>query len=163
MSVTTLDQIQENTQNIKSRLLSFPSLIRAQKSQVEAARVNFKDAQAAVAELEAEMASEISSATNPGTGKPAYSNAEARSAELIKRKAENPEYKAAFGAMRKAEEALSIAQYDLEKLADEFKSYRYVCDLTARELAVVAVEWQAGAGNGEREEAVSVKQTAELF
>ena len=42
--------------------------------------------------------------------------------------------------MRRAEEDVNALQFDLERLYDEFRAYRYVVDLTARELALLAVD-----------------------
>ena len=46
-------------------------------------------------------------------------------------------------AVRAAEEEVNAAQFDLERLQDEFRAYRYVVDLTARELALLAVDYHS--------------------
>jgi len=89
-----------------------------------------KEAQTAVTEIEAEMITLIAAEVNPDTRKAAFSNAEARGAELIRRKAESKDYAAAYGAVRRAEEDVNALQFDLERLYDEFRAYRYVVDLT---------------------------------
>lgn len=136
----TTNTVFEMNRPMKQRLFDFPGEIHAQKEKVEVARRELKDAQSAVAELEAEMMATIGAEVNPATGKISYSNAEARAAELVKRKANNPTFRVANLALRAAEESLSAAQFDLERLYDEFKAYRYVVDLTARELALLAVD-----------------------
>ena len=136
----TTAEILEMNRPMKQRLLDFPGLIRAQKEKCETARRLLKEAQTTLQELEAEMVAAIAAEVNPNTGKALYSNAEARAAELIKRKATNKNYAAAYGAVRRAEEDVSVAQFDLERLYDEFRAYRYVVDLTARELALLAVD-----------------------
>ena len=102
-----------------------------------------KEAQTALQELEAEMVAAIAAEVNPNTGKAAFSNAEARAAELTRRKANNLSYRSAALAVKSAEEEVSAAQFDLERLQDEFRAYRYVVDLTARELALLAVDYHS--------------------
>lgn len=137
--MTTNDILSIN-RPMKQRLLDFPGLIRAKKVELEAARKVLKDAQTAVQELEAEMVTMIAAEVNPNTGKPAFSNAEARAAELVRRKANDPRYLEASQELQRAEETMNAVQFDLERLYDEFRAYRYVVDLTARELALLAVD-----------------------
>lgn len=136
----TTAQILEMNRPMKEKLFGFPGEIRAKKAELETARRILKEAQTALQELEAEMVAAIAAEVNPKTGKALYSNAEARGAELIKRKAESKGYAAAYGAVRRAEEDVNALQFDLERLYDEFRAYRYVVDLTARELALLAVD-----------------------
>lgn len=125
------------TKTLKAKLREYPALLRRQKSIVAEKRQTLEDSKAARQALEAEMVAEIAAETN-GNGKPKFSNAEARAAELVNRKKQNPAYQEAEKACREAEWAANEAQFDLEKLIDEFKAYRYVVDLTARELALLA-------------------------
>jgi hypothetical protein len=126
------------TKVLKARLLEFPALIRAQKDKAAAARQSLKEAELDKAEAEAELMVIIAAETNLSTGKPTYSNAESRTAELLKRKKNNPDYQAAAMAVRGTEYSASETQFDLEQLQDQFKAYRYIVDLTARELALMA-------------------------
>lgn len=125
------------TKTLKAKLREYPALLRRQKSIVAEKRQALEDVKAARQALEAEMVAEIAAETN-GNGKPKFSNAESRAAELINRKRQNPAYQEAEKACREAEWGMNEAQFDLEKLIDEFKAYRYVVDLTARELALLA-------------------------
>jgi len=136
----TTAQILEMNRPMKEKLFNFPGEIRAKKAELETARRILKEAQVQLQELEAEMVAAIAAEVNPNTGKALYSNAEARAAELIRRKAESKDYAAAYGAVRRAEEDVNALQFDLERLYDEFRAYRYVVDLTARELALLAVD-----------------------
>ena len=136
----TTAQILEMNRLMKEKLFNFPGEIRAKKAELETARRALKEAQTAVTEIEAEMITLIAAEVNPDTRKAAFSNAEARGAELIRRKAESKDYAAAYGAVRRAEEDVNALQFDLERLYDEFRAYRYVVDLTARELALLAVD-----------------------
>ncbi len=139
----TTAEILEMNRPMKQRLLDFPGLIRAQKEKCETARRLLKEAQTTLQELEAEMVAAIAAEVNPNTGKAAFSNAEARAAELIRRKANNLTYRSAALAVKSAEEEVNAAQFDLERLYDEFRAYRYVVDLTARELALLAVDYHS--------------------
>ncbi len=139
----TTAEILEMNRPMKQRLLDFPGLIREQKERLETARRALKEAQATANELEAEMIALIAAEVNPNTGKAAFSNAEARAAELIRRKANNLTYRSAALAVKSAEEEVNAAQFDLERLYDEFRAYRYVVDLTARELALLAVDYHS--------------------
>ena len=139
----TTAEILEMNRPMKQRLLDFPGLIREQKERLETARRALKEAQATANELEAEMIALIAAEVNPNTGKALYSNAEARAAELIRRKANNLTYRSAALAVKSAEEEVNAAQFDLERLYDEFRAYRYVVDLTARELALLAVDYHS--------------------
>lgn len=136
----TTAQILEMNRPMKEKLFNFPGEIRAKKAELETARRILKEAQTALQELEAEMVAAIAAEVNPNTGKAAFSNTEARGAELIRRKATNKNYAAAYDAVRRAEEDVNALQFDLERLYDEFRAYRYVVDLTARELALLAVD-----------------------
>ena len=139
----TTAEILEMNRPMKQRLFDFPGLIREQKEKLEAARRALKEAQATVNELEAEMIALIAAEKDPNSGKAVFSNAEARAAELTRRKANDPSYRSAALAVRAAEEEVSAAQFDLERLQDEFRAYRYVVDLTARELALLAVDYHS--------------------
>lgn len=126
------------TKTLKARLREYPALIRRQKSIVSEKRQALEDAKTVRQTMEAEMVAVIATEMNGNTGKPKFSNAEARAAELISRKRQNPACQEAEKVCREAEWALNEAQFELEKLIDEFKAYRYVVDLTARELALLA-------------------------
>lgn len=138
---------QYETKVLKARLLEFPAMLQAQKEKVAQARRELVDAEKARAEAEALLIAAIAAEVNPNNGKPAYSNAEARAAELTRRKKMDPDYQVADQAARAAEAELNAAQFDLERLQDQFKAYRYIVDLTARELALLA----AGANEDQEE------------
>jgi len=139
----TTAEILEMNKPMKEKLFDFPRLIREQKEKCETARRALKEAQATVNEMEAEMVATIGAEKDPGSGKALYSNAEARAAELTRRKANNLSYRTAALAVKSAEEEVNAAQFDLERLYDEFRAYRYVVDLTARELALLAVDYHS--------------------
>jgi len=141
------------TRLLKDKLLEFPVLIRRKKDELLQARQQLTEAQNARTEAEALLKTMIAAETNntgKNTGKPAFSNAEARAAELVNRKKTSVEYQEADQAVRDIESRVNSLQFDLERLQDEYKSYRYVVDLTARELALLASDNLNG-GNGNDE------------
>lgn len=126
------------TRLLKDSLFSFPTRIHQKKQELYEARKALADAQTARLEVEAMLQVMIAAEINPHTGKPAYSNAQARTAELTNRKKSSAEYQNTDQVVRDAESVVSTLQFDLERIQDEFRSYRYVIDLTARELALMA-------------------------
>lgn len=138
------------TRLLKDKLLEFPMLIRRKKDELSQARRQLQQAYNFRNEEEALLKSIIAAEMNPDTGKPVYSNAEARAAELVNRKKTSAAYQDAEKAYGDAEAQVNSLQFDLERLQDEFRAYRYVVDLTARELALMASDNQGGEnGNGE--------------
>ena len=138
------------TRLLKDKLLEFPGLIRRKKDELSEARRALTEAQNFRNEEEAILKTMIAAEINPNTGKPAFSNTEARAAELINRKKTSATYQEAEKAVQEAETRVNSLQFDLERLQDEFRAYRYVVDLTARELALMASDNQSGEnGNGE--------------
>jgi len=139
------------TSTLKAKLLEYPALIHQKKEDLLRVRQQLTEAQNARTEAEALLVSMIAAEINPNTGKPAYSNAEARAAELVNRKKQNTEYQQAEKVCRDLEARVNSLQFDLERLQDEFRAYRYVVDLTTRELALLASDIQNG-GNGEEKQ-----------
>jgi|LSQX01.3.fsa_nt_gb hypothetical protein len=132
------------TRLLKDKLLEFPSKLQYKKHELFQARQLLTEAQVARNEEESLLKVMISAETNPDTGKPAFTNAEARAAELINRKKMSTEYQQAEKVCSSAEASVNSLQFDLEQLQDEFRAYRYVVDLTARELALMASDNLAG-------------------
>lgn len=138
------------TRLLKDKLLEFPGKIRRIKGELATERRLLTDAQNNKTEAEAMLVSMIAAETNSNTGKAMFTNAEMRAAELTKRKASDAEYQQAEKDCNNAEVGVNSLQFDLERLQDEFRAYRYIVDLTARELAVWAGnELNGGNGNGE--------------
>jgi hypothetical protein len=126
------------TQRLKNKLLEFPGLIKAQKQKIRLLRDTFKDADAARAIIEADLATDINAETDPNSGKAKYSNEKARAAELMKRKAANEDFKVADKQARQAGYTLGEAEDELEALQDKYRSYRYVVRLVSAELELMA-------------------------
>lgn len=127
---------QFDTTNLKEQLLAYPERIKEQKLIVSQKRQVLKDAELSVKEAEAVLVMEIASEVNEN-GKAKFSNAESRNAELLARKKVSAEFNFAESDRRNAEVDLEEAQAELERVCDEYKSYRYIARLTAEELAVI--------------------------
>ena len=136
------------TRLLKDKLLEFPGKIRRIKGNLAIERQRLAEAQVSRNEEEALLRTMIAAEMNPDTGKPAYSNSEARAAELINRKKTSAAYQDAERVAQDAETAVNSLQFNLERLQDEFRAYRYVADLTARELALMASDCLSGEKDG---------------
>lgn len=141
------------TRLLKDKLIELPGRILKKKAVIRDAREVYNNAAQDIAMLEANLAVDIAAETDPNTGKAKYSNDKMRQAELMRRKAAEPECSAAALRLKEAERRLGGLQDELEALQDKFKAYRYVVRLTAEELALLASEEQE-----EKIEGVSVAQ-----
>lgn len=126
------------TDLLKNRLYEFPGQVKEQKKVIRELRNMFKDAEQELKMAEADLVTDIAAETNPNNGKPAYSNKEARDAELERRKSRCPNCQDAVKAAREVGYKLEEAQDELEKLQDEYKSYRYAVAMVTQELALYA-------------------------
>jgi hypothetical protein len=135
------------TRLLKDKLLEFPALLHRKKEDLAEARRQLTEAQNARNEEEALIKTMIAAEMNPNTGKPMFPNAEARAAELINRKKSSTEYQQTEKVCGDIEATVNTLQFDLERLQDEFRAYRYVVDLTARELALLASDHLNGVGS----------------
>lgn len=142
---------QFQTQTIKAKLLELPNQIQAAKEELSQAKMNLKYAEEDRLQAEAVLIAAISAELDPNTGKPKFSNEKARAAELVRRKNTDTDYQIAERTCIEAQTAVENLQIKLEKLQDEFRSYRYIADLTARELALYASDSVNGNGNGHQD------------
>lgn len=126
-----------STENLRNALMGYPQRIYAARQELNRARQAFKNAEMERAMAEAELLLAISVETDE-KGKAKFTNAEARAAELIRRKAADPAYIAAAGAATDAEAACNEAQDALQMLLDEYQSARIVARLIASELDVIS-------------------------
>lgn len=120
----------------KDRLSSLPVAIRKQKDELADAKRSLAEAQNAKTEVEAMLTALIAAEVNPETGKPRFTNAQMRSAELVHRQKESTEYQAAKKECDRAEAFASSMQFNLEQLWDEFRACRYTVALITQELAL---------------------------
>ncbi|MDN5324141.1 MAG: hypothetical protein PWQ67_2595 [Clostridia bacterium] len=131
---------QYETDMLKSKLRTFPSIIKAQKQKVRDAREEFKETDQMRAIHEADLMTDINAEKDPVTGKAMFSNDKTRQAELLRRKQNDFAYQEAERAAKAAQIKLNEAEDELDRLIDEFKSYRYIVGLTTQELALLASE-----------------------
>jgi hypothetical protein len=131
---------QLNTAQLKTKVNGYPALIFEQKNVVRIFREAHKDCEQERATQEAMIMADISSAVNPATGKPAFSNAESRQAELLKQKRISQDYLDAEYTAKQAEMDLNQAQDKLDMLFDEYRSACFVSDLVTAEVKLWARE-----------------------
>lgn len=138
MNISLIPQIlvQYETDLIKRQLYDLPAQIKKQKEALRLAREEYKDVENNRLQEEALLMAGIVGEVDSKTGKPVFSNDKARASELIVRKKLSEAYRTTEQDAREAENKVASAQFELERLQDEFKSYRYVADMTARELAL---------------------------
>lgn len=129
---------QFQTQTLVAKLLELPSQIQTAKEELAGAKMDLKYAEEARMQAEAILVAAISAELDPNTGKPKFSNDKVGAAELTRRKTIDIDYLNAEQDCNEAQILVENLQIQLEKLQDEFRSYRYITDLTARELALYA-------------------------
>lgn len=137
-----------NVARIKAELLGYPDVILEQKKVVRSRREAYAAADMERSIVEAELVTSIAGEVNPA-GKPAYSNAEARAAELARRKAADASYQEAARTAKNAEFALAEATDRLEAMQEKYRSYRYVAQLVAGEMYCYAAADAAAELNDE--------------
>lgn len=126
-----------NTENLRHSLMAYPARIKAQRETVYQTRKTWEDAELERSTVEAEILLAISTETDE-KGKAKYTNAEQRSAELLRRKASDPRYLAAAEKAAIAKDALNEAQDTLQMLLDEYQSARMVARLISAEMSVIS-------------------------
>jgi hypothetical protein len=127
-----------NTEQLKNRLSEYPQKILDQKGRARDARDRYKDAEADRATEEAAILAEIADEKDPATGKAKFSNAEARNAELLKRRRANKDYQITAGVVRDAEQVLNREEDELEAVQNKFKATMFVAQIIAAEVALYA-------------------------
>lgn len=123
---------------ITQKLLELPAKIRGLKDAAAAARDSVADAKNNVEQARAVLVAQIMAEINANTGKPAYSNEEARKAEFVRRAADDEDYQTAMRALRMAEDALNITSFDLERAQDEFAALQAAARIAAGRMALMA-------------------------
>lgn len=141
-----------NTENLRHSLMAYPARIKVQREVVAQARKAWEEAEMARATAEAELVLTISLETDE-KGKAKFSNAEQRSAELLRRKSTAPGYLETAEKASAAKDALNEAQDTLQMLLDEYQSARIAARLIAAEMSVISEIAEVG----EAEEAISVQ------
>lgn len=141
--VSPAAQIEEalGVEEIAKKLLCYPEQIRRQQEKVQAAKEAVERAKEELQLVESMLFSQINTEKDPRSGKAMYSNQQAREAELARRKAADPEYQAAGRALHEAEAALAAAQFDQDRLYNEFSAYKIVANMTSNRLGLMAAMW----------------------
>lgn len=111
------------------KMLAFPAELRRHQEAAAAARRAVEEARGELQLQESILVAEITSATDPKTGKALFSNDAARRAELEKRKSTSADYQAAAKKLADAEEALRSAELEVEQLKNEFSAIRHAVDM----------------------------------
>ncbi len=122
------------TKLIKDRLLKYPSQIWGQKIAVRRRRKEYKDIKQEIKLIETQIMAAITAEKNPATNKPVFSNAEARQAELERRKSNIEHYNDIAEKLNKAEFNMTEEQEELELLIDEYKAHLCVGQIVAGEV-----------------------------
>jgi hypothetical protein len=140
MIIEAVNKIEQelNIERILSKLYGLPQQIRDAEFYAHTLRTLLKDAQASLGFESGRLLLEIQAERDPATGKPTFSNAEARSAELARRQATDEAYQAAANAARDAENKLTDAELDAEMLRNELTTHRAIAELTAARLRLYA-------------------------
>lgn len=125
------------TDGLKRDLVSMPLKIWEQKKKINSLKEAVEKLRLELKEIEANLTIEIASETNGGN-KPKFPNAEARAAELIRRKNESAEYQQVFKQLQASQQELEDEQINLELLLDQFSALRAVAKLTAAELTAIS-------------------------
>lgn len=126
------------TDQFKQKLLTLPGQIEAQKTKIRQLREIYTEKEQARALREAEIAEEISTATNLNTGKPLYSNEKTREAAKLRKMNTDSEYQQVARSAKDAEMAVNAAQDELDRLYDEFKATQFITQLVGYEVALFA-------------------------
>ena len=140
MIIEAVNKIEQElgVERILSKLYGLPKLIRECEADAHTRRTLLKDAQANLDLKSGRLLLEIQAERDPATGKPLYTNAEMRSAELAKRQATDAAYQKAADAVRDAENKLSDAELDVQTSRDELTTYRAIAELTVARLRLYA-------------------------
>jgi hypothetical protein len=112
--------------------------VKNQELTVKNLRQQMETAKADMESVEADLAQEINMATDPGTTKAKYSNAEARSAALTKAKGSNTIYLAALRRFQDAQNAHDTARIELSTLERQLSAMSGARDHAASRLRAIA-------------------------
>lgn len=131
-------QVSENlgVQRMIDGVMSYPAKIRGQQTIVSTCRRALDDAKAEVEQAKAILFAMVASETENGKAK--YSNKEARETEVAVRMNRDSMYIEARNHYRSVEEDYNAAQFDLQRLDNEFKAHTKAADLVSAQLNLLA-------------------------
>lgn len=130
---------QLDVKSFQENIMALPGKIRIQKEVCKQARTTFEEAKASLVNAEAMLATMIAAEVNE-SGKPRFSNDNARRAELEIRKQHDFDYQQAWGPYKEALDAMDAEQFKLEQLQDELKAYQVVGGVLAARLSLMRVD-----------------------
>lgn len=123
--------------NCIARLKALPAQIEKREGALAEAKQNLEEAKA-----EMDLTRQIIVATVAeeigGNGKARYANAEARSAEVFRRLAEDDDYQAARREFQAAETVVHDEQFELNRLWNEFGANKVIGQILAARLNLLA-------------------------
>lgn len=127
-----------NVEPITDKLHEYPVLLQKAKEVVLEKKETLAEARNELSYVESNLALDIASEVDPKTGKPLYTNQQARDAMLVISKNNSEEYKEAQDAVRKAMNEYESAEFDLQRLQDEFSAYLHVARIIEGRLKLFA-------------------------
>lgn len=133
MGAVLLKPAEPGTEIVRNLLTAKDRLTGARRVASEA-REHVREIERRIREAEAEAILEIALETGP-TGKPRFPNETLREAELVRRKARDPEFRRLEAALAAARRELQEAEDALASAHDDFKAWQIVAKLVAAELA----------------------------
>lgn len=125
--------------NFTKCILALPEKIRIQSEVYKEARTAFEAAKSDIVNAESMLMSVITAEEND-KGKPRYSNEATRKAELEIRKKDDDYYSMAWDPYKRALDEMENAQFKLDQLSNEFKSYQTVGGLLAARLSLMKLD-----------------------
>jgi len=140
----TLDTFQEIS-SLKTRLLALPSALAGARREAAEATSRAATDKEAIKQAEAEVLLLVSGETvtestadgKPGKVKPAYANAESRTAEAGRRLATDPRHQARVAQFAEADAERVRTAIAVQQLEDEHRALRGVADLTVAEVSLL--------------------------
>lgn len=124
--------------NIMDKLESLPGRIKDQEMTLISARRGLEEAKGELDLGKQITVAEVAEERNGGDGKPKYGNETARSAEVAKRLAVDPAYLAAKKAYHAAEDGVNAAQFELNRLNNEFGACKIVGQMLVAKMQLLA-------------------------
>lgn len=119
-------------------LQMMPDRIRAHQELTAPVKEHHDAVKQELDSYEAVLMAVISTEVSPINGKPVYSNAETRKAELVRRAKDDPTHRELLADLMGAKSNLDAMEFEDRKLYNEFSALRSVADLMAKKLALMA-------------------------
>jgi hypothetical protein len=124
-------------ENIVDKLNKLPIKIEGHEMQLTRNRRALEEAKGNLELARQNVVAEVAEEKN-GNDKPKYSNETARNAEVAKRLVDDTNYLEAKEAYKAAEDALNAAQFELNRLNNEFGACKIIGQLLTAKMQVLA-------------------------